>query len=160
MSDESRDLRVLLAEDNEDDVILIQEAFRECAHVRIVGIVPDGGRALDFLQRRGEYLDAPLPQLVLLDINMPGKNGFETLREIKQVAGLQHLPVAILTTSTRDEDVRRTFAEGACSFITKPANIAAFRQVASWFEGYWTEASRLPATSDLHGESSLSKTPP
>jgi CheY-like chemotaxis protein len=148
MSEDSRGLRVLLADDNEDDVVLIQEAFRECPHVRIVGIVPDGGRALDFLQHRGEYLDAPVPQLVLLDINMPGKNGFETLRAIKHLPGLRHLPVAILTTSSRDEDVRRTFAEGACSFITKPSNIAAFRRVASWFERYWTEASRLPAASD------------
>jgi CheY-like chemotaxis protein len=146
MSQPRTQMDVLLAEDNEDDVILIREAFRELDRVRFVGVVNDGSTALAFLRKSGEYRDAPKPHFVLLDINMPGKNGLEVLQEIKRSPELRALPVAILTTSDRDEDVSRTFAEGACSYISKPSNLAAFRRLAERFERYWMGASRLPGT--------------
>lgn len=135
---------ILLAEDNEDDVLLIEEAFAGLERARFVGVVNDGRSALAFLRQSGAYRNAARPHFVILDIKMPGMTGLEVLREIKREPSLRQLPVAILTTSNREEDVSESFAEGACSYICKPASLDAFRELARCFERYWTETSRLP----------------
>lgn len=137
-------IRVLVAEDNEDDIVLIEEAFKDCPEVHLVGIVEDGEQVLAFLHRTGRYRQAPVPHLVLLDINMPKKSGIDVLREIKRERQYRTLPVAMLTTSDASRDVRECYAEGACSYIVKPSDLEEFRHVVSNFEQYWTNVSRLP----------------
>lgn len=136
-------LNILLAEDNEDDVLLIQDAFEE-AKRSILNVVRDGEEAMSYLRREGKYLDAAPPSIVLLDINMPKKDGFEVLKEMKADPGLRHLPVVIFTTSDRDMDIESSYAGGACSFITKPLGYDQFVDFATRFLYYWTHIARIP----------------
>src|SRR5580765_2808369 len=98
-------LEILVVDDNEDDVLLLRESFRELPHVSLTHAVHDGEQALAFLRREGEFASAVRPGLVLLDINMPKKNGFEVLAEMKDDPDLRAIPVVMLTTSNRDADV-------------------------------------------------------
>ena len=136
-------LRILLVEDNEDDIVMLQEAF---AGVPLApfATVRDGEEALAYLRRKGKYKDATLPGLVLLDIKMPKKNGFEVLQAMKADPLLQSLPVVMLTTGDREDDIVRSFTEGACSYIRKPISLDEFIQVVKDFELYWTMVSRVP----------------
>jgi CheY-like chemotaxis protein len=140
-------LRILLVEDNEDDVVMLQEAF---AGVPLVPFttVRDGEEALAYLRREGKYKDATLPALILLDIKMPKKNGFEVLREMKADPALRRVPVIMLTTSSREEDVVRSYAEGACSYLQKPIGIMNLQDMARQFALYWTKVSRVPLSAD------------
>ncbi|ALA59661.1 response regulator [Nitrospira moscoviensis] len=140
----NRPVDILLVEDNEDDVVIIQEAFAESRLVTIRNTVSDGEEALAYLRREGRYHVAPLPTLVLLDINMPKKNGFEVIQAMKADPGLRSLPVVMLTMSDREEDIVRSYASGACSYIRKPVDLAQFHMVVKGFELYWTVISRIP----------------
>ena len=106
--------------------------------------VRDGEAALAYLCQEGPYKNAVRPGLILLDINMPKKNGFEVLEAIKANPQLQPLPVIILTTSEREEDVVRSYVYGACSYIRKPVSLERFIDVVKQFEVYWTLVSRIP----------------
>ena len=119
----SKSIDILVVEDNEDDVILIREAFAEGKMVNSITVVADGEEAMAYLQHQGRYADATLPGIVLLDINMPKKNGFEVLADIKADQRLRPLPVVMLTVSEREEDVIRSFEGGACSYIRKPVTL-------------------------------------
>jgi CheY-like chemotaxis protein len=110
----------------------------------IVNTVRDGEEALAYLGRKGKYKVARMPDLVLLDINMPKKNGFEVLEEMKQDPRWQSLPVIMLTTSHREEDVVRAYEKGACSYIHKLVDLDQFKQLIKQFEHYWTGVSRVP----------------
>jgi len=140
----SQPVEILLVEDNEDDVVIIQEAFVESRLVNVITTVSDGEEALAYLRREGKYNVAPLPGLVLLDINMPKKNGFEVMQAMKADPRLRSLPVIMLTMSDRDEDVIRSYANGACSYIRKPVDLDQFHTVIKQFELYWTMISRIP----------------
>jgi CheY-like chemotaxis protein len=138
-------VEILLVEDNEDDIVLTQEAFTEARLVNVINTVRDGEEALAYLRREGKYKVARLPGLILLDINMPKKNGFEVLEAMKADPSLRSLPVIMLTTSDREEDIVCSYADGACSYIRKPVDLDRFVDVVKQFELYWTLVSQIPS---------------
>jgi two-component system, response regulator len=143
----SEPVDLLLVEDNEDDIVLIEEAFAEAKLMNVIFKVRDGEDALAYLRQEGPYTHRRRPGLVLLDINMPKMNGFEVLQAMKADPLLQSLPVVMLTTSDRDDDIVRSYTDGACSYIRKPMTLNQFAQVVKDFELYWTMVSRIPPTS-------------
>jgi CheY-like chemotaxis protein len=126
-------VEILLVEDNENDIVLIQEAFAEAATARLVAVVRDGEEAMAYLGRRGRYQDARMPGLVLLDINMPRKNGFEVLAEMKADPVLQCIPVVIFSGSTQQEDIARSYAAGAATYVPKPMDFQGLIEFAQAF---------------------------
>lgn len=138
-------MEILLVEDNEDDIVLEQEALAEARLVNLMHVVRDGEEAMAYLRRQGAYRNARTPGLVLLDINMPKKNGFEVLHEMKADPALSHIPVVMLTTSESEADVVKSYARGACSYITKPMDFDKFRDVIKQFALYWALVARVPA---------------
>ena len=143
---EAKPLEILLVEDNEDDAVLIQEGFHNIRLMNVVQVVKDGIEAMDYLQRRPPYENVARPGIVLLDINMPRMNGFEVLQEMKGDKELKHIPVVMLTTSSREEDVVKAFSDGAASYISKPAGLEALNDVVAQFGLYWTITSKTPRT--------------
>ncbi len=139
-------MEILLVEDNEDDILLEQEALADAKLVNLMSVVRDGEEAMAYLRRQGVYQNARMPGLILLDINMPKKNGFEVLNEIKADPALVHIPVVMLTTSDSESDIVKSYARGACSFITKPMDFDKFREVIRQFALYWALVSRVPST--------------
>jgi len=137
---------ILLVEDNEDDILLTEEAFSEGKLVNIVHAVRDGEEALQYLRRQDRYADVSLPGLVLLDINMPKMNGLEVLEEIKKDPDIRHLPVVMLTTSEQENDIVTSYEFGACSYISKPVQLSDFRNALRRFELYWALVARIPGT--------------
>ena len=144
----NRQVEILLAEDNEDDIIIIQEVFADMELTAIISTVRDGEEALAYLRREGKYKMARVPNVVLLDINMPKKNGFEVLEEMKKEPRLQSLPIIMLTMSQREEDVIRSYTNGACSYIQKPVCLDQFRERLKQFEHYWTGVSQIPESGE------------
>lgn len=138
-------IEILIVEDNEDDVALLREAFIEAKIINGVHVVNTGDEAMEYLKRKGEYSEATLPGLIMLDINLPGKNGFELLEEIKSDETLRMIPVVMLTTSSRESDVRESYVKGACSYITKPVRFEEFQEAIRQFAIYWQKVVRLPA---------------
>ncbi len=137
-------LTILLVEDNEDDTVLVKECLVEAKLINIVQVVKNGEDALLYLRGEGQYKDREQPGLVLLDINMPRKNGFEVLHEMKSDPALRHIPVIILTVSASDEDVVRSYSEGACTFIRKPVNFDRFKTVINELAVYWALVATIP----------------
>ena len=135
---------ILIVEDNDDDVVLIQAAFSEGKVINRLVFVRDGEEAMTYLHRQGVYAAAPTPGIVLLDINMPKKNGFEVLADIKADPRLRALPVVMLTVSDREEDIVQSFEQGACSYIRKPVSLTRFIAVVKQFELYWSLVSQVP----------------
>ena len=144
----NRPIEILLVEDNEDDILIIQEVFSDVKLATIINFVRDGEEALAYLRRTGKFKVARTPDLVLLDINMPKKNGFEVLEEIKTDVKLQSMPVVMLTMSHREEDVVRSYGKGACSYIQKRLDLDQFKQIVQQFERYWTGVAKLPVTNE------------
>jgi two-component system, response regulator len=138
-------MEILLVEDNEDDILLEQEALADAKLVNLMYVVRDGDEAIAYLRRQGKYQDAQVPGLILLDINMPRKNGFEVLNEIKADPTLMHIPVVMLTTSDSEADIVKSYAKGACSYITKPMDFDKFQEVVKQFALYWALVARIPA---------------
>ena len=138
---------IVLAEDDADDRLLLQDAVAECQWDGGLRFVGDGEELLDYLLRRGKYgppADAPRPGLILLDLNMPRKDGREALREIKADADLRRIPVVVLTTSRADTDIDRMYGLGANSFIAKPVRFEALVQVLRVLGDYWFKTVELP----------------
>lgn len=142
---DTKPVEILLVEDNEDDIVILKEGFAEAKLINLVNQVRDGEEALAYLRRKGKYKDARRPGLILLDINMPKKDGFEVLEEMKADPALRRTPVVMLTVSDREEDVVKSFANGACSYIRKPVGFDKLREVLRVFEFYWTLVSRIPS---------------
>jgi CheY-like chemotaxis protein len=136
---------ILVVEDNDDDVVLIQEAFSEGKVINRIAVVRDGEEAMAYLRKQGAYAATPMPGMVLSDINMPKKDGFELLADIKADPRLRALPVIMLTVSDREEDIVRSFEQGACSYIRKPVSMTRFIAVVKQFELYWGLVSQIPA---------------
>jgi CheY-like chemotaxis protein len=139
-----RPLEILLVEDNPGDVRLTLEAFKEGRVMNRLSVVEDGVRALDFLRRINGYEDAPRPDLVLLDLNLPRKDGREVLAEIKADPALCTTPIVVLTTSKSDEDVLRAYSLHANCYITKPVDLDRFLAVVRSIESFWLSLVRLP----------------
>jgi CheY-like chemotaxis protein len=138
---------ILLAEDDPDDQYLINEALDENQLNARLYIVSDGEELLDYLNRRGKFQDNqlwPMPGLILLDLNMPRKDGREALREIKADPKLQHIPIVALTTSQAEKDIALTYQSGISGFITKPVNFSGLREVMKSLASYWLQTTRLP----------------
>ena len=135
---------ILLVEDNEDDILLIEEAFSDEKFMHLLCAVRDGEEAMAYLRNEGKYQRATKPGIILLDINMPKKNGFEVLDEIKKDSSINHIPVMMLSTSDRKEDITRSYAKGACSYIKKPASFDKFKSVVNQISHYWVFVSLIP----------------
>lgn len=140
-------ITILMAEDDPDDRLMTQEAFNECRLGNPLKFAADGEQLMDYLHRRGEYADDiryPMPGLILLDLNMPRKDGREALREIKADPELRKIPVVVLTTSKAGEDVNASYLAGANSFITKPVSFSALIDVVQALGTYWLQIVDLP----------------
>ena len=139
-----RSMEILLVEDNPGDVRLLREVLKGGTvpnHVRAVG---DGEEALAFLHRRGAHAEAPRPDLILLDLNLPKKDGRELLAEIKADPGLRRIPVVILTTSKAEEDIIKSYALHANCYITKPVDLDQFITITKLIEAFWLTLVKLP----------------
>lgn len=141
-------LVILMADDDADDRLLAQDAFQECQMEQDVRCVENGEELLDYLHRRGRFATpgaAPRPGLILLDLNMPRKDGREALREIKADPELRRIPLVVLTTSKADTDIARVYDLGANSFICKPVSFEALVGVMRAIRQYWFQTVVLPA---------------
>lgn len=139
-----KNARILLVEDNPTDVLLTRRAFSDMDMDVDMIVASDGEIAMKILKKEEEYAETVLPQLVLLDINLPRKNGKEVLREIKSCEGLKHMPVMMLTTSDADRDVQEAYQAHCNSYTVKPANAKQFREFVRVIEAFWFEISKLP----------------
>ena len=135
---------VLLVEDDPGDVLLIREAFEDNKVHNRLHVVPDGVEALTFLRQEGEHADAPRPDLVLLDLNLPRKDGREVLAEVKTDERLQQIPVVVLTTSKLEEDVLRSYKLHANAYVTKPVDFDRFIEVVRQIDEFFVTVVKLP----------------
>jgi CheY-like chemotaxis protein len=131
-------LDILLVDDSENDVALARKALAAVSFVNRLQVVHDGLEALAYLRRQPPYQEATRPNIVLLDINMPRLNGFETLEAIKADPALRALPVIMLTVSSRDEDIIKSYRRGACTYVRKPLEFSEFVEAMQRLELYWT----------------------
>ena len=148
-----RDVIILIAEDDDDDFTLTHDAFRESRLLNDIHRVKDGEELMDYLLRRNAFADpatSPTPGLILLDLNMPRKDGRECLREIKNNPTLWHVPVVVLTTSQAEEDVYRSYQLGVNSYVRKPVGFQGLVDATRVLGRYWFEIVELPP-SDLNG---------
>ena len=139
-----KSVEILLVEDSLGDVRLIQEALQEAKLHNRMTVVGDGEEAMACLRKQGRYARAATPGLVLLDLNLPKKNGFEVLQEIKEDEILKRIPVVILTTSQAEQDIVKSYDLYANAYITKPVDLDQFLAVVKAVEGFWLEIVRLP----------------
>lgn len=142
-----KSVTILLAEDDPDDRMLVQDAVAEGRLVNDFRYVEDGEELMDYLHQRGRYAGegaAPRPGLILLDLNMPRKDGREALREIKADPSLRQIPVVVLTTSKAEEDIFRSYDLGANSFVTKPVTFKSLVNLMTGLGRYWLEIVELP----------------
>ncbi len=137
-------IELLLVEDSEPDVRLTMEALREAKVKNRLWVVEDGVEAMAFLRQQDGHADAPRPDLILLDLNLPRKDGREVLREIKSDDSLKRIPVVILTTSRSEEDVLRAYDLHANCYITKPVDFTRFMEVVKSIEDFWLTVVKLP----------------
>lgn len=147
MSDLGNAITLLMAEDDPDDRLMIKEAWEENLLANDLHFVEDGEELMEYLQHRGKYangVDTSRPSLILLDLNMPKKDGREALKEIKADPNLRQIPVVVLTTSSAEEDIVRSYDLGANSYITKPVTFKALIEVLRTLRTYWVETVELP----------------
>jgi CheY-like chemotaxis protein len=141
----SSTIHILVVEDNEGDIRLIKEGFREAKIDNELSIVKNGEEAVQFLQRREKYKDVRMPDLILLDLNLPKKDGRELLREIKTDEHFKHIPVIILTTSNNEQDILKSYKLHANCYIQKPLNLDQFIDVVSTIDDFWFSVVKLPS---------------
>jgi len=140
----SKIINVLLIEDSRADARLILEVFKEEKIAVDVQVIRDGEEAMDYLQKKGDYKDAKIPDLILLDLNLPKKDGREVLLEIKENPDLRSIPVVILTTSQSDEDVLKSYKLQASCYVTKPIDLEKFVKIIKSIDEFWFSAVRFP----------------
>lgn len=141
-------ISILIADDDPDDRELTRDALAECRLANEVHFVEDGEQLLDYLNRRGKFAalaGTPLPGLILLDLNMPRKDGREALKEIKNDPELKRIPIVVLTTSKAEEDILRTYDLGVNSYVTKPVTFDSLVETIKVIGKYWFEIVELPA---------------
>lgn len=137
-------IHILLVEDNEGDILLTTEALEEGRIMNKISVARDGKAAIDFVSKTGVYQDAETPDLILLDINLPKKNGFEVLEFVKTHNDLKHIPVIMLTTSSSMRDVEQSYQNYANCYITKPIEVTEFMDAIARIENFWLSVVKLP----------------
>jgi len=137
-------IQILLVEDSPGDIRLTQEAMKDSKVRNQLHIVQDGVEAMDFLRRIGKYADAPRPDIVLLDLNLPRKDGRTVLQEMKEDNELRRIPVVILTTSDDEHDILRSYDLHANCYITKPIELKQFVTIVKTIENFWFQIVKLP----------------
>lgn len=139
-------MTILIADDDADDRMFLEQAMRQNGYNQTIQFVEDGEELMEYLRREGRYgdLTAPWPNLLILDLNMPRKNGFQALQEIKDDPKLRRLPVIVMTTSSADEDVIKTYNLGVNSFVTKPFNFSRLVEMIGALKTYWMDTVKLP----------------
>jgi len=157
MEDAGKPITILLAEDDPDDRLMATEALEESRLANDLHIVENGEELMDYLYRRGKFAGMArwfLPGLILLDLNMPKKDGREALKEIKADPNLRRIPIVVLTTSDEEEDIFRTYDLGVNSFITKPVSFESLVEIMKTLKLYWFEIVELPRekNGDLNGQ--------
>ena len=140
----SKPIDILLVEDNPGDVRLTQEALKSGKVYNTLYAVNDGVEAIAFLRHEGQYAEMPRPDLILLDLNLPKKDGRQVLAEIKEDSDLKRIPVVVLTTSDAEEDILRSYNSHANCYITKPVDLDQFMRVAKTIEDFWLVIVKLP----------------
>lgn len=142
-------INVLLVEDDPGDVLMTREAFEEFLNNRL-DVVNDGVEAIAFLRRQEPYQDAPAPDLILLDLNLPRRDGREVLAEIKADPSLRHIPIVVLTTSAAEEDILRSYQLHANAYVTKPVDFDSFIKAIRQIDHFFVSVVRLPAGNTNH----------
>jgi len=137
-------LEILMVEDSPSDVFLTQEALKQTDGLCRIHVVSDGVEAMDFLRKQGEYTQAPRPDIILLDLNMPRKDGREVLLEIKSDEKLKCIPVLVLTSSSAEQDIAKAYSLHANCYITKPVDFARFKEVINSIKIFWFGNVTLP----------------
>ena len=137
-------IEILLVEDNPGDVRLVREVFKDAKVANNISVAEDGVEAMAFLRKEGKFAGSVRPDLVLLDLNLPKKDGREVLTEIKTDDELKRIPVIVLTTSSAEEDIMKSYSEYANSYITKPINLDQFIKVVRSIEDFWLTIVKLP----------------
>lgn len=144
MTDQQMGIEVLLVEDDPGDVLMTREAFAEHKVANRLSVVSDGVSAMQFLRKEGEHADAPTPDLILLDLNLPRMDGREVLAAVKEDPELKQIPVVVLTTSEAEEDVLRSYALHANAYVTKPVDFDRFIEVVRQIDDFFVTVVRLP----------------
>ena len=135
---------VLLAEDNSGDVVLTKKALKQGKLANNLHVVADGVEAMRYLRQEAEYADAPRPDLILLDLNMPRKDGKEVLADIDEENELSRIPVVVLTSSESEADIARSYELSANAYLTKPVDFDGFVEIVNRLEGFWFQVVKLP----------------
>ncbi|WP_100611130.1 response regulator [Confluentibacter lentus] len=138
-----KEVHILLVEDNEGDIVLTLDAFEESKIRTKISVVKNGADALDFVFKRGEYIEVDRPDLILLDINIPIYNGHYVLEKIKEDVSLKKIPVIILTTSSNQKDVNKAYENHSNSYVSKPIDMEDFLKVILKIEEFWLQLSKL-----------------
>lgn len=146
MSTPGRPIDILLVEDDPGDELMTREAFEDNKIGNTLHVAHDGQEALDFLYRQGEYADAPRPDLILLDLNLPKYDGRQVLEKIKADSELAHIPVVVLTTSAAEEDILRSYKLHANAYVTKPVDLDQFVAAIKQIDEFFVQVVRLPRT--------------
>lgn len=137
-------IKILLVEDNPADIRLIKEVFKDTDSNNEIFVVKDGVDVMDFLNQKSRFQDVPKPDIILLDLNLPRKDGREVLREIKENDDFKYIPIVVLTTSSSKEDVIKTYGNHANCYITKPVDFDRFLKVIKSIEDFWLKIIELP----------------
>ena len=137
-------IEILLVEDNPGDVRLTQEAVREAKIRNTLNVVNDGEQAIAYVRRQGEYAERPRPDLILLDLNLPRKDGREVLQDLKSDPDLHRIPVVVLTSSEAEQDILSTYDLYANAYVTKPVDLEQFMRVVSSIQDFWLNIVKLP----------------
>ncbi len=137
-------IEILLVEDNPGDVRLTQEAVREAEIRNTLNVVNDGEQAIAYVRRQGEYADRPRPDLILLDLNLPRKDGREVLQDLKSDPDLHRIPVVVLTSSEAEQDILRTYDLYANAYVTKPVDLEQFMHAVASIQDFWLNIVKLP----------------
>ncbi|MFM8367829.1 MAG: response regulator [Chloroflexota bacterium] len=135
---------ILLVEDSPADVLIAREALKEAKLINTIHVTEDGMEAMEFLNKRGKFASAPRPDLILLDLNLPRKNGREVLEEIKNDANLKSIPVVVLTTSSAEEDILRSYNLHANCYVVKPVEFDSFVKAIQSIQHFWFSIVALP----------------
>lgn len=138
-------IHILLVEDNEGDILLTSEALEDGKILNKLSVVRDGKEAMDFLDKKGKFIKALTPDLILLDVNLPKMNGHEVLKYVKQHKDLRRIPVIMLTTSSSQEDIDSSYQNYANCYITKPIEVGDFMNAVNQIEEFWVSLVKLPS---------------